>query len=230
MRTTAASHITERKVGMMKRIFSIIVSVTMCVAGLMALTGCGEVSPTDTVKTFLDAVKAKDEKAALTVYAEKEVDFFNGLFEENSGKDETEEDSIWGESFQKIMAEKLSDFDYEIVGEKIKGDKAKVTVKVTTYPMGSTLTQIYTDMVEKAWSLMDDEASDEEINAALKKVFQDKWEGMTEKTYSHKTNITLTKTDDGWKVDKINKYGKVANVLTGGLMNTVKAINEEWDF
>lgn len=207
----------------MKKAITIITALMICIFGAMALTGCGTPSPSDTAKTFLDALKAQDTETMASVYAGKDLDVENGLF----GESDEEDTLLSGESFDKMLMEKILDFDYAITNEKIDGDKATVTVDVTTYPMGDTFSQIYADMMTQIWGLAFSDASDEQTNAVIEGIFTKHWQEMTEKTYKGTADLSLTKTEDGWKVDEIEDDSDFLNVLTGNMVKVIEALDEE---
>ena len=208
----------------MKKAITIITALMMCICGAMALTGCGEPSPSDTAKTFLDALKAQDAEAMTAVYAGEGLDVEGGLFGEES---DDEESLLSGETLEEALLKKILDFDYEITNEKIDGDKATVTVDVTTYPMGDTFSQIYADLMTQIWGLAFSDASDKEVQTVIDGIFTKHWDAMTEKSYKGTADLSLTKTEDGWKVDEIDDDGDFFNVLTGNMVKVIEALDEE---
>lgn len=206
-----------------RRIMTAITALMMCICSAIAFTGCGTPSPSDTAKTFLDALKAQDTETMATVYAAKDLDVENGLFGDTS-----EEDTLLsGESFEKLFMDKILDFDYTITNEKIDGDKATVTVEITTYPMGDTFTQVYGELMTQIWGLAFSDASDEDVNAVIEGIFTKHWNAMTEKTYKGSADLTLSKTDDGWQVDEIKDDSDFLNAVTGNMVKVIEALDEE---
>ncbi len=196
----------------MKKLLSLIAVLIMA----LSLCACGTPSPSETVDTFLTAVKAQDSDSLKSVYGE---DFsFVGATDYAEGDLET------------LLIEKLTAFDYEITGEKIDGDKATVTVEFTTYPIGEALKDSMEDYLTEAFTLAFTGASDEQIQELFFSIFEEELTELTEKDYNGTADITLTQTDDGWEIDTIPEEGEFLNVLFGGLYDAVTEIDKAFAY
>lgn len=54
---------------MKTRIVTLVMAIVLCLDICVSVTGCGGPTPTETVVTYLDAVKAQDREALSKVYA-----------------------------------------------------------------------------------------------------------------------------------------------------------------
>ena len=68
---------------------------------------------------------------------------------------------------EKQFYEKVMDFDYEIVDEKIEKDEATVTVKIKTYAFGEAFADAFADMFSMAF----EGAGDQEITQFMYETF-----------------------------------------------------------
>jgi len=93
---------------------------------LFFLLSCGSdfSSPTNTVETFLNAAKDKDEETYLSCLEKRDREWIDEMSKKSGKKDEESD----------FLTDEDSPTDYEIGEEKIDGDKA--TVEVTTESKG----------------------------------------------------------------------------------------------
>lgn len=180
-----------------------------CILFVFSLSGCGEKSPSDVVKEALDAAKEKDTKTVNSIYLGKDLDF-GALVNESSTGTELSQES------QALLAEKLLDFDYTIDKEEIKGDKATVTVSITTYDFASATRTFFSDALSQAFSLAFSGASEEEMTQATEESLNNALSELTEKTKIQTATLFLTKGDEGWAVDDFTKNTKFIDAITGG--------------
>lgn len=201
---------------MKKKLLLILAAVII----MMSFSACGGPGPTETADTFMTAIKEKDAETVKSVYAGKTLDL---LKETNK-----ESDDAFQGTLDKALSEKVFDFDYELSDEKIDGDKATVKVKITTYDLGSAIEDFISEYLTQAITLSFSDASDKQIEK-LSETLLAKHMKKAEKNYTETVKIHLTKKDGKWQIDKINNNGDFINALSGGVVESMKNIEEIYD-
>ena len=201
----------------------IIFTVLLCFCLIASLCACGSPSPTDTADKFLSAVKSGDQKTIKKVYSGETFDALASFDSDDST------DDIFDKAMSEKISQKLLDFDYVLKNEKIKGDKATVDVEITTYELGSVMKEFMSEYITEAFGLIFSNVSDEEMEAMANKIFMEKLDAATEKTYKDSTVINLKKVDGEWKVSEINDDSNLMNVMCGGIVDAIEDINKMFD-
>lgn len=197
----------------MKRIAVAVLSVIM----LMVMGACGQASPSDNAKIFLDAVKTKDFDAMVSV-CDGEADTENGF-------DDLYDDLY--EDMPKEFVDKVMDvlfaYDYEIKGEEIDGDKAVVFVDMKCLPAGDAIRnidedEIYEKFLDEYGTLIDNgyDIPDDEIEEFYADYIADLLDDLSEKTFEDTIELQMVKTDEGWKVADLDENSDFLYVLGGG--------------
>lgn len=198
---------------MKKKLLAIITLAVMT----FSLCSCSSSpTPTETVDAFLTAIKTQDSEGMKAVYPDGDLNEMYDAAEFEEGIDE----------LGPLLLEKLLAFDYEITEEKIDGEKATVTVDITTYALGTAFTDFMSEYMTQAFALAFSDASDEEIEALATTLFENEINKLTEKNYTDTVDIALSQTDDGWVIDEIEEDDDFYNALTGGIIDAVESINE----
>ncbi len=202
----------------MKKIIIAIMTVIMTVG----LAACGNPTPSETVGTFLDAVKNSDSDAVKSVYAGESFNFDKDL------SDFEGDDKELAKITQETLIPKLMDFDYEIGEEKIDGDKATVEVAFTTYNFGDALTSFMTDYYTQAVALIFDDDAEKKMEKIARTLYKKSINDM-KKDYKGKAKISLTKKDDTWVVDEIQDDDAFYNVFLGGAIDAMKELEKTYN-
>ncbi len=212
----------------MKKILKVVSTVALSVCLMISFCACGTPSPTDTVDTFLSAVKAQDQETVKSVYVGKNFSILENIDEEDT---DSEDGESTDDPLEKQMQEKVLDFEYTLSNEKINDTKATVDVEFKTYEFGKALTKIMEEYMEKALPLALSGASQEELEKIMNDTIEEEIGALTDKTYTEKTTINLVQKDGVWKVAEIDDEGEVMNAISGNLLNSIKEIDEsfgEW--
>lgn len=204
---------------MNKKIIATIMSLIL----VIGLCSCGGPTPTETVDSFLTAVKSSDAETIKTVYSGESFDF-NKDISDFEGDDE-ELNKITTE----VLAPKMLDFDYELSNEKIDGDKATVDVAFTTYNFGNALTSFMTDYFSQALALAFSDTSEEQMNKIAATLYKKSIENM-DKNYAGKATISLSKNDGAWIIDEFDDEGEFYNAFLGGAIESWEDFEEAYDF
>ncbi|MGI5873501.1 MAG: hypothetical protein ACOX8R_02430 [Bacillota bacterium] len=182
----------------------------------LVLCACGEKTPSEVVDEAAVAFQNQDTAALSELYNGK-VDLESFFTQEDSSSE------LEAEAF-KALADKLCDFDYEILDETIDGDTAKVEVKLTTYDFATvangTMSQVFTTAFSMVFS--DDEFDDSKTEELFNTVLLGKLGEQTEKTKTATIAIPLTRTESGWKIDKLSKDETFLDALSGGGYSAMK--------
>lgn len=200
---------------MKKRIVSLITVMIL----LLCLTACGGQTPTETVDTFLNAIKTQDVETIETVYAEDEFDVLQG-----EDVVETDDEELYAE-LEKSFMTKVLDYEYTITNEQIKDDKATVDVTFKTYNIGNAVTAWMSEYFTQAITLAFSGASDEQLEALAESIFVSKLDAVTEKNFEKTVTVTLSEVDGVWIIDEFEEDGDFYDAITGGTVEAVENIN-----
>lgn len=204
---------------MSKKIITTIMSLIL----VIGLCSCGGPTPTETVDSFLTAVKSSDAETIKTVYSGESFDFSGKI--SNPEDDDEELNKITTE----VLVPKMLDFDYELSNEKIDGDKATVDVAFTTYNFGNALTSFMTDYFSQALALAFSDTSEEQMNKIAATLYKKSIENM-DKNYAGKATISLSKNDGAWIIDEFDDEGEFYNAFLGGAIDSWEDFEEAYDF
>ena len=205
-------------------------SIVMGIITIIGLgfAGCGnagssDMTPTQTVETFLDAFKAQDEEAMDQVYAGDGNDFM-------SAYESRQSDDALTQTIQDELMTKWYDFDYQVTGETISedGTTATVDLKITTYDMKTVFNNFYQEYMGQAleqFSGNSNNVTTEDYNRLAAEILKEEIDKATEKDYTGETSLNLTKTDGRWIVDKIGDENRdFQNTITGGFMDVLQDV------
>lgn len=132
--------------------------IILLVSSIILLSACfnSGSSPSDTLKSFADAIKDNDLKKAFNYLSDESIDGLSEMFDfiiemaEEDAETKKELEYELGVSFEELksmnerdclalMMEKTGenpfaaeDMDFEIVSEEINGDEATVTIKISS--------------------------------------------------------------------------------------------------
>lgn len=163
----------------MKKFISVILVV------LLLLTGCGKVkTPSKAVDKWIKSIPSQKDE----LMKKYDIDL-SELSKKN----------------QKVLEKAIAmvlDSKYEILNEKIDGDKAIVDVKITSYDFLSSLPSVVTSILSTAFEMYN--ATDEEVED---KIFEILDESLTEikkggKTFSYTIKVPAIKKNGSWEVSK----------------------------
>ncbi|MBQ9014859.1 MAG: hypothetical protein IJ109_01950 [Firmicutes bacterium] len=216
---------------MKHRITSLCICAALCVILGIAFTACGgnetkvsgDMTPGETVSTFLDAFKNQDEETLKQVYAGESNDFLSTY--EDGALDE----DIPKEILDGLLA-KWFDFDYKVEGEQIAedGKTASVDVTITTYDMTKVFNNFYQEFMSRALEQFSGSANsvtEEDYSKMAYEILQEELGGIKDKDHEGKASLTLTKSGDQWIVDEITEDNKdFLNAITGGLMDVLNDV------
>lgn len=199
-----------------------IAAVVIILAMTVMLAGCGLTeSPTQVTEKFLKAVQESDSDTIKDVYADDNFDLSDNIYDTEKKSDEKSSDTELDKVIEKQLQKKLLDFDYEVLSEKVNGDKATVKVKIKTYAFGSAFSDFVSDYIEQAFALAMSGASDKKIDALAATIFSQKLDKLKKKSYSKTVSVKLTKDDGKWKINKLSDTGDFMNAISGGLISTI---------
>jgi hypothetical protein len=164
----------------MKKIIIILLTIILCACSLTN-------SPSLKVKEYLDNFNNLDENVI--------EDMESAIIKENLSSSNT---SIYRE----VLTKQYKDLKYEIVDEKINDDKSEVKVKVTVYDLYNSRVESENYMNENQSEFFNEEnIFDEEkyMKYRLDEMLK------TKNTITHDITFNLTKINDEWKIDNIDR-------------------------
>lgn len=205
---------------MMKKLFSILLISIL----VFSLSACSTPSPTEVTTAFLDAVKTQSTESMADIYADGSWSLSDEAGEEAELEDLDEMDQY----FQETVLPKLLEFDYEVLGEKIDGEKATVDVKITTYKLGDAFTAFIDDYLTQAFALAFSDTGEDAIEALGTSLFKEKVDAM-EKNYTETVAISLSMVDGAWVIDELDDDSPFTNALTGGFVEAAKTLEDSFD-
>ena len=201
-----------------------LLSLLLIAALVLSFTACDTPSPTEVTTSFLQAIKEQNTEAVASVYADSNFSIAEVLGEE---ADLESEDEI-SKYFTDEVFPKLLEFDYEVLEEKIDGEKATVDVKITTYTLGDAFTAFFGDYLTQAFALAFGDASDEAMESLAISLLKEKI-GAMEKTYSETVTIALSQKDGAWVIDELDDDSPFVNAVLGGMIKSVETLEGAFD-
>lgn len=199
-------------------------SLLLILALVLSFSACSTPSPTEVTTAFLQAVKEQNTEDMAGLYAEGSW----SLSEEAGEEADLEEDDELSQYFMDEVFPKLLEFDYEVLEEKIDGEKAAVDVKITTYNLGDIFTAFVGEYLAQAFALAFSDADEDAITALGTSLFKEKTADM-EKTYTETVSIPLSQVDGAWVVDEIDEESPFINALTGGLVDAADTLENSFE-
>ena len=199
----------------------------------IGLLGCSSPSPSEVVGLALDAVKAGDQTALSKYYETSdlnpdETNPFNLTSPDGEGESQADLNENAADAITQYC-ELLYDFDYVIGEEKIDGDKATVSVSLTTHDMAAVLRdalqQFFVDGMKLALSQSltgGAQPSEDEMSDLLASILKDKIEENRDSTISSDVVFHLTKSEGAWKIDTLDDSTR--NALLGGIEEYIKQL------
>ncbi len=196
-----------------------LLAVAFALVLVVSLCACGGPTPTETVDTFLTAVKAKDTETIKTVYAEETFDFTADI----EIGDEEDEDAA---AFTKVLEEELypmaMEFEYTLSNEVIEKGKATVDVTIKTYAFGSAISTFMSNYTSQVIPMAFSGASNEEMYELAAKLLSTELGNLGDPSFEKTVTVTLTEGEEGWIIDELDEEGEFYNALTGNLVNTIE--------
>lgn len=125
----------------------------------------------------------------------------------------------YNEFFKKMM-----DFDYSVDDVEINGDKATAQIKLKTYNFITEVMNARLNISDatSANHISGGKKSDEEIaQKELGKIFSE-----MQRKLEKQVKLTLTKTDDGWRIDNTCINDELYEDITSNLINSINYYNE----
>jgi hypothetical protein len=204
---------------MKKKIIAILTLIIMTIS----LCACGGPTPTETVDTFLNGIKAQDNETVKSVYSDDEFNFAENL-------DLDEED---GTELNKVFSDKLfpmlMEFEYTLSNEVIDNDKATVDVTIKTYNFGNAFSSFFSNYLTQAFAMAFNNASEEDMDKLGADLLSKELNNLTEMNTEKTTTVHLSATEDGWIIDKLDEKDEFYDALTGGMVSTIETLNESFD-
>lgn len=204
---------------MKKKIIAIFTLIIMTIS----LCACGGPTPTETVDTFLNGIKAQDNETVKSVYSDDEFNFAENL-------DLDEED---GTELNKVFSDKLfpmlMEFEYTLSNEVIDNDKATVDVTIKTYNFGNAFSSFFSNYLTQAFAMAFNNASEEDMDKLGADLLSKELNNLTEMNTEKTTTVHLSATEDGWIIDKLDEKDEFYDALTGGMVSTLETLNESFD-
>jgi hypothetical protein len=189
-----------------------------------SLYACGGPSPTETVTTFLNGIKAQDNEAIHSVYSDDEFNFAGEL-------DLDDEDT--GAELSKVFTEQLlpliTSFEYTLSNEVIDGDHATVDVTIKTYNFGNAFSSFFTNYLTQAFAMAFSDATEEDMDKLGANLLSTELNNLTEMNTEKTATVHLSAIDDGWVIDEFEEEDPFYDALTGGMVSTMETLNESFE-
>ena len=203
------------------KVISLVVIAVLSSLCLVGLSGCAGPSPTEVTQQFLDGIKNNDTESIQEVYG-GDTSTMLSAWQEDTTSEEMQD------LYQNTLMPKLREFDYEVSNEQINGDTATVDVTITTYAVGDAFSSFLSDYMNQAVTLAFSGASEDDLTVLAESILDSKINSM-EKSYTDTVTISLTKSDNAWKVDALQEDGEVEDALLGGLLTIINSYGEVYD-
>lgn len=181
----------------------------ICVALLLACTGCSKASAESTAKDFMKALKKGDEDILDIIYVDGNDSgstFINNLFSELSN-------STTANEYSGVIKEKILDFDYDVISVEENDDSALAKISLTTENWADILQGITTDFLPKVLVMVLDGKDVKDIEKELTSYINDKKKETPDVTVNF--DLPLVKVEDDWKVNVASIGGVLQSAIMG---------------
>lgn len=180
-----------------------VVVITALMSVMLVLSACGGSNPSKAVSDQIDQIKSAEMGAELASVVDS--------------AELSDDNKELYESFVK----KLHDFDYEITDEEISsdGDKATVSVKITTYNFGKAYLNAYEEIITGMGSgSFNADKMYEELFSSLSDV--------EDKDFEETVKVACRKNDSGdWESD-VTTNNVLVDAIFGGLQSVVEDMQD----
>lgn len=182
----------------MKHLKKLMISV-LAISMVISMAACGKVNtPTKVVEKQMQELK--DEKV--------ETELSSLVSDASVAKK-------YGDDYKKLL-KKIQDFDYEVTDEKVDGDSATVTVKITTYNFGQAYKDMYNQVVKDANSGKITSSTD--LTSYIYKMMFQKMNALEKKDFKTSVKVKCTKNENGdWETD-VDNNSNVEDAILGGVI------------
>lgn len=205
--------------------FRILAACAIVLACGALLFGCAQTpktqSPSQVTAAALDAVKARDATTFAKYYAgDANADGQNLAGNVLGQAGVNTELTADQQAVVDKLADKFLDFDYKVGKESINGDTATVDVTFTTYDFAAFAKNVLAKYLGNAFAtaFTPGGASQEAMADVLAAAVSDNMSLLNSKSVSTTVPVTLTKTQDGWKIKQLDQA--VLDALMGGVLST----------
>ena len=198
--------------GAKKAVIIICAALMACIIGVLVFLFVIPIfssKPDKAVKQFCEGMKTFDfAKMSEVVSTMDNV--------KSASEEDEEYQVLW--NYVKESAGKMT---YKIIGSEKDGDKGTVTVQFNYVDAAPLIASTLSEFITKAIGLAFSGADDSMYQSTLEGIFNEKRAAMTESMVDTTATFSCTKTDDGWKIDKVPE--EVVSVL---LCNMDKAFDK----
>lgn len=191
----------------MKRISLIFLVAILCFA-MTACVGGDKDAPSGAAEALLNAIK-EDRIADIEKLYQGDA---NDLSIEPGEKGESGLDI----ELEKLLVDKLHEFEFEIIGEEKKDDKATVEIEIRTYEFGEIFSEVISEYMSSSLDDVENISSEEEMNKMLTELFKEKFD-KAKLSYVKVVKIDMFKTDEGWQAASMDDYAPLVSALKGGM-------------
>jgi len=178
----------------MKKIF-----VLLLVLCMLFMTACGTPTPSEVLKADMENAKSSPEEILGDVG-----------------------DDGFSEASNKLLVEKILEFEYELGEEVINEEKGTATVEttITTYPFGDMFTSMMTKLIAEVFA--NPNMTDKQLEARMDALMADGLKDL-KKDYTKTVKIKLALEDGQWVVQESDE---MADALTGGMLSWADSVNK----
>lgn len=183
----------------MKNFKKLMISV-LAISMVLSMAACGKANtPTTVVEKQMQELK--DEKV--------ETELSSLVSDASVAKK-------YGDDYKKLL-KKIQDFDYEVSDEKVEGDSATVTVKITTYNFGQAYKDMYNQVVQDANNGKITSSTD--LTSYIYKMMFQKMNALDKKNFKTSVKVKCTKNEDGDWETNIDNNSDVEDAILGGVIS-----------
>lgn len=190
----------------MKKVLLMIFSILM----VLTFMGCGStVSPEKTVDAMMTAVKEWDVETMKSYISADE--FYSAA-----------DMDMQSEAMENTVKKLVAYMSYTITDTSAEKDSAVVSLQITNVDMKSVLSETLTQVLALAFSGVD--LSDEAAEAKILELYSAAIENNKTNLVTNTAALNLTKTDDGWTIEKPSE--EFFDAVFGGLITAAKETND----
>ncbi len=236
---SAGKHSAQHSAGSSKKLkrfgiaaaAGVVVFAAVIIAAIFIVAFHPEGTPSQTVDSAMTAIKQGDTETLSQLSSDEantlSADIETSLYKALDISDYSDVYKELNNSQKRVLDhfnQSLRDFDYQVTGEVIEGDKAYVTVMVYSHDFGTLFQNVISDYMSESLEKVFNGTAISDRNASLLfvELLEKYLPELGEKTVENQIVVILVMQDGNWKIQPFSNEDM--NALTGGMYTLLETV------